>query len=140
MSSAVNGCSCRISDRDSSGLTAGVWISAQRRAGLELLEQAIAERLSRVVRRARVRIPASAGAVRSRLFAAKAVRAERTTEDGSLELQVELPDVELLGLAQSAGVQILEVQGHDMPCAPGTAYLQSTAVSSAPRTHATKSR
>jgi hypothetical protein len=29
-------------------------------------------------------------------------------------------------------VHILEVQGENMPCAPGTAYLQSTAVSGAP--------
>jgi hypothetical protein len=59
------------------------------------------------------------------------VREERSTEDGSIELRVELPDVELLVLARTPGVQILEVQGPDMPCAPGDAYLQSTAVSSA---------
>jgi hypothetical protein len=34
-------------------------------------------------------------------------------------------------LARTPGVQILEVRGPDMPCAPGDAYLQSTAVSSA---------
>ena len=51
--------------------------------------------------------------------------------DGSIELAVELPDLELLTLARTAGVQILEVQGADTPCAPGLAYLQSTAVSSA---------
>jgi hypothetical protein len=78
-----------------------------------------------------VHVPAAAGALRSRLYAAKAVREERSADDGSIELLVELPDVELLVLARTPGVQILEVRGPDMPCAPGDAYLQSTAVSSA---------
>jgi hypothetical protein len=76
-------------------------------------------------------VPAAAGALRSRLYAAQAVRAEGYADDGSLELAVELPDVELLALARTAGVQILEIQGAEMPCAPGVAYLQSTALSSA---------
>ncbi len=74
----------------------------------------------------------SAGALRSRLYAAKAVREEHSADDGSIELVVELPDVELLILARTAGVQILEAPAADMPCASGDAYLQSTAVSGAP--------
>ncbi|MGC1728875.1 MAG: hypothetical protein WA747_05795, partial [Steroidobacteraceae bacterium] len=62
---------------------------------------------------------------------AQAVRAERAAADGSIELAVELPDVELLELARTAGVQILEVQASPGACAPGTAYLQSTAAPSA---------
>ncbi|MGH8322497.1 MAG: hypothetical protein ACRETD_01650, partial [Steroidobacteraceae bacterium] len=108
-----------------------VWICAERRSGLDLLAGAIAERLLRLARVARVRAPASAGALRSRLYAAKAVREERSADDGSIELLVELPDVELLALARLPDVQILEVRGPDMPCASGDAYLQSTAVSSA---------
>jgi GTPase len=118
-------------DRDVEGRAKAVWISAQKRLGLELLTGAIAERIARFARVARLRVPASAGALRSRLYAAKAVREERSADDGSIELRVELPDVDLLVLARTPGVQILEVQGPDMPCAPGDAYLQSTAVSSA---------
>ena len=69
--------------------------------------------------------------MRSRLYAAHAVRAESAAEDGSLELAVELPDLELLVLARTAGVQILEVQAAEMPCTPGSAYLQSSAISRA---------
>jgi GTP-binding protein HflX len=126
-------------DRDANGHAAAVWICAERAVGLELLTDAVAERLTRFLRRARIRVPASAGAVRSRLYAAKVVRAERSAEDGSIELAVELPDVELLVLARTAGVQILEVEGENMPCAPGDAYLQSTAVSGGPK-YATKLR
>ncbi|HWW81175.1 MAG TPA: ribosome rescue GTPase HflX [Steroidobacteraceae bacterium] len=118
-------------DRDAEGRATAVWISAERRLGLDLLVGAIAERIARFARLARVHVPAAAGALRSRLYAAKAVREERSADDGSIELLVELPDVELLVLARTPGVQILEVQGPDMPCAPADAYLQSTAVSSA---------
>src|SRR5580692_8894975 len=118
-------------DRDPQGQATAVWISAEKRLGLELLTGAIAERIARFARLARVQVPATAGAIRSRLYAAKAVRNERNADDGSIELLVELPDVELLVLARTPGVQILEVQGPDMPCAPGDAYLQSPAVSSA---------
>jgi GTP-binding protein HflX len=119
-------------ERDAEGVIASVWISAQKRAGLDLLEKAISERLACVARRARVRIPAAAGAVRSRLYASGAVREENgVADDGSMELTVELPDVELLALARTAGVQILETQGSDVPCTPGDAYLKSSPALSA---------
>jgi GTPase len=118
-------------DRDSDGRAVAAWISAQHGLGLELLIQAVAERLARFARRARLRVPASAGALRSRLYAAQAVRGESSTPDGSIELAVELPDLELLALARTRGVQILEVEGADTPCAPAELYLQSSALSSA---------
>ena len=92
---------------------------------------AVAERLARFARRALLKVPASAGALRSRLYAARAVRAESAGSDGSIELAVELPDLELLALARTAGVQILEVQEAGAPCAPANTYLQSTAISHA---------
>jgi GTP-binding protein HflX len=115
-------------DRDADGRATAVWISAEKGRGLSLLTDAIAERLSRFTRRARLKVPPSAGALRSRLYAARAVRAETSAPDGSIELAVELPDVELLELARTAGVQILEVQAAALPCAPQGPYLQSGAV------------
>ncbi|MHB8814793.1 MAG: ribosome rescue GTPase HflX [Steroidobacteraceae bacterium] len=112
-------------ERDEAGMPSAVWISAEKRLGLDLLTSAIAERLSRFARRARVRLPANSGALRSRLYAAKSVREERTTDDGSIELTVELPDVEILALARTAGVQILEAPQPDIPCASQEAYLES---------------
>ena len=118
-------------ERDSDGRAVAVWISAASGTGLELLGAAVAELLSRTARQARVRVPPSAGALRSRLYAARAVRGEVSADDGSIELAVELPDVELLALARTAGVQILEVAGPAMPCAPVSPYLQSAVASSA---------
>jgi GTP-binding protein HflX len=118
-------------DRDATGRATAVWLSAEKRTGLEFLTTAVAERLARFARRARLKVPASAGALRSRLYAAHAVRTERAADDGTIELAVELPDVELLALARTAGVQILEVHNTEVPCVPESAYLQSGAVSSA---------
>jgi GTPase len=118
-------------ERDGEKQLAAVWISAAERSGLDLLQQAIAERLARSTRAARVRLPASAGALRSKLYARGAVRAEQVSEDGAIELAVELPDVDLLVLARTAGVQILEQQGVDIPCTPGEPYLQSAPPASA---------
>ena len=118
-------------DRNADGRVVAVWISAQHALGLDLLVSAVAERLARFARRARLRVPASAGALRSRLYAAHAVRSESSTADGSIELVVELPDLELLTLARTSGVQILEVEGPQTPCAPQELYLQSSALSSA---------
>jgi len=112
-------------ERDEAAMPSAVWISAEKRLGLDLLTSAIAERLSRFARRARVRLPPGAGALRSRLYAAKSVREERTAEDGSIELTVELPDVEILALARTAGVQILEAPQPDISCASRDAYLES---------------
>jgi len=118
-------------DRDQDGRAVAVWISAEQGLGLDLLRDAVAERLARFARRALLKVPASAGALRSRLYAARAVRAESAADDGSIELAVELPDLELLALARTAGVQILEVQGAGAPCAPANTYLQSIAISRA---------
>jgi GTP-binding protein HflX len=116
-------------ERDPEGRVVAVWISAEKRIGLELLDQAIAERISRTARRAHIRVPASAGALRSRLYAAGAVRGETACEDGSLDMTVELPDVELVTLARTPGVHVVATAGETpsaaIACAPEDAYLQS---------------
>ncbi|HTV51383.1 MAG TPA: ribosome rescue GTPase HflX [Steroidobacteraceae bacterium] len=104
---------------------AAVWISAAQRQGLDLLAQAIAERLARVARRAVLRVPPAAGALRSRLYERGAVRHESSGPEGVIELQVELPDVELLALARTPGVQIVQLQGEALPCVPAEPSLES---------------
>lgn len=118
-------------ERHADGRAASVWISAMLGQGLDLLREAVAERLARTARRARILIPASAGALRAQLYAAGAVREDHAHEDGSLELAVELSEVELLQLARKPGVKVLEVLGAPMPCVPSEPYLQSAAAPSA---------
>jgi len=112
-------------ERDAESRIAAVWISAAERHGLELLAEATAERLARAARAARVRLPPAAGALRSRLYERGAVRQEVSGEDGSIELAVELPDVELLALARHPGVHVIETQQPRSPCTAAEPYLQS---------------
>jgi GTP-binding protein HflX len=120
-------------DRDADGRVTAVWISAAQNTGLPALEQAITERLSRATRRARLWIPASGGALRSRLYAAHVVREEQPSEDGSIELTVELPMLELLSLARTSGVRILEVADDELACVPAEGFLQSAPFSGVTR-------
>jgi GTPase len=120
-------------DRDADGRALAVWISAEKRLGLQGLQQAITERLARATQRARLWIPANAGALRSRLYAAQVVRGEEATDEGAMILTVELPMLELLALARTSGVRILEVADTEVACLPAGGFLQSAPFSGAPR-------
>ena len=112
-------------ERDESGRASHVWVSAARQQGLDLLLEAVAERLSRVARRATLRLPVAAGELRARLYAAGLVLAERIAEDGAFEIETELSDFELLKWAREPGVEILAL-ADGSACTPAGAYLQSS--------------
>jgi GTP-binding protein HflX len=97
-------------ERGADGQPSAVWICAATGVGLELLREAIAERLDLNVRRLWMHLPAAAGAMRARLYAASVVRDERALEDGAIELLVELPAAQLAVWAAQPGVQLLEAQ------------------------------
>jgi GTPase len=104
-------------DRDSEGRATAVWIAAAQASGLDLLRDAIAERLQLRVQRLWMHLPAASGAWRARLYAAGVVRDERSLEDGAVELLVDLPAAELSTWASLPGVQLLEPQ--PLPSAVG---------------------
>ena len=112
-------------DRDEAGRVSHVWLSAARSQGLNLLREAVSERLSRVARRATLRLAVYSGEVRARLYAANLVLAERITEDGAFEIDTELAEVELLKWAREPGVEVLALDG-GATCTPASGYLQST--------------
>src|SRR5690606_2428351 len=97
-------------DRDEDGGIQAVWISAAGGQGLDLLGQAIAERLERTVRQVRVQLPLAAGAARARLYAAGVVQAEHHNE-AALELDVELPEDELERLVAESGAKLVTPDG-----------------------------
>ncbi len=99
-------------DRDADGVITRVWVSAAADQGLELLARAVTERLDQRVRRATVRLPPSAGALRARLYAGGAVRAESSLDDGGLELTVELPDLELQRLRSNPEIIVAACEAH----------------------------
>jgi GTP-binding protein HflX len=115
-------------DRDVAGRTAAVWISAVAGTGLELLREAIAERLDLQVQRLWLHLPSDSGALRAKLYADGVVRDERTLEDGALEMLVELPAAARSAWALVPGVRLLEAQPRPAaaPCAGEKPYLEST--------------
>jgi GTP-binding protein HflX len=112
-------------ERDEAGEAVQVWISAARGEGLELLAQAVAERLNLQAQRAWLRIPPAAGALRARLLAGSAVREERTEDNGVLRLLVELPPAQMAALARNPEVS-LSLLSPGLPCAGSVPYLKST--------------
>lgn len=117
-------------DRDEHGHVSHVWLSAAREQGLDLLRDAVAERLARTAQRATLRLAVSAGEVRARMYASDLVKAERITEDGAFEIDTELSAVELLKWSREPGVEVLSQEGDSTSAAPGCTtpggYLQST--------------
>ncbi len=100
-------------ERDEQGRIRRVWLSAATGAGLELLQQALAEAV--VQRqdgetpfqgplRQRLRLPPSAGRLRARLFKLGAVRAEHLERDGDWVMDVEIPTATLESLRSEAGL------------------------------------
>jgi GTP-binding protein HflX len=112
-------------ERDEDGRVSHVWLSAALAQGLDLLGEAVAERLARVALRATLRVAVHAGEVRARLYSANLVRAERIGEDGSFEIDTELAEVELLKWAREPGVEVLALDGGST-CPAAGGYLQST--------------
>jgi GTP-binding protein HflX len=114
-------------ERDAAGRAAAVWIGAAAGTGLDLLRDAISERLELQVRRLWLHLPPEAGALRARLYASGVVRDERSLEDGASELLVDLPAAELITWAALPGVRLLEAQ--PLPglaaCAALEPYLES---------------
>ncbi len=114
-------------ERGADGQPSAVWICAATGVGLDLLREAIAERLDLNVRRLWMHLPVAAGALRARLYAASVVRDERALDDGAIELLVELPAAELAAWAAQPGVRLLEAQPRPASAASGLKepYLES---------------
>jgi GTP-binding protein HflX len=107
-------------ERNADGLATQVWIGAASGLGLELLITAIAERLVLDVHRSWVTFTAGSGAARARLYAAGAVRAEQTQDDGTFGLLVDLPAGELERL-QREGARVTVAGPGTTELVPGTA-------------------
>ena len=104
------------------GLIDRVWLSAHSGAGLELLLQALHQRLGADLCRCRLRIPPHAGRARARLFEAGAVMSQRALDDGVLEVEVSLRRQDLERICRDDG---LDVPAECAPCADAGRFLQS---------------
>ncbi|MEW6983557.1 ribosome rescue GTPase HflX [Colwelliaceae bacterium 6471] len=78
-------------DRDEHGMPVRVWLSAQAGIGIELLFQALAERLGKQLVRHSLKIPPSAGKFRGELYQLNCIADESYDEDGNCLLEVKMP-------------------------------------------------
>ncbi len=77
-------------DRDESGVPIRVWVSALTGEGLDLLSEAMAERVNTDMIHRLLALPATAGKLHARLFEAGAVNQDETQETGGWLMDVTL--------------------------------------------------
>lgn len=105
-------------DRDADGTIRRVWLSALNGEGMELLREAVAERLhqlrgdqgarGRVIRqRQRIYLAPQAGRLRAQLFEQGVIRGEEGSEHGGWWVDVEMWSDELDVLAEQEGCQLV---------------------------------
>ena len=104
------------------GVVDRVWLSAHSGAGIDLLLDALHQRLGADLCRCRLLIPPRAGRARARLHAAGAIVSQRQLDEGVLELEVSLRRQELERICRDDGI---EVPATCAPCAGEGRFLQS---------------
>lgn len=82
-------------DRDENGVPVCVWVSALTGEGIDLLMQALAERLAGDMVHKYLTLDYSQGRLRSQFYAMGVVRSESTDENGQIVLEIRLPGSEL---------------------------------------------
>jgi GTP-binding protein HflX len=98
-------------DRGAHGEPVAVWLSAKRGDGIDLLLEAITERLTVDSPPTRVRLSPAAGKTRSWLYEQGVVLNEQASADGGMELTVRLNPQSLARLAAQPGVLLPGSQG-----------------------------
>jgi len=107
-------------ERGAHGEPVAVWLSAARGDGIDLLYEAITERLAVDSPPTRVRLSPSAGKTRSWLYQQGVVLDEQASADGGMELTVRLNPQSLARLASQPGVLLPGSQGvHRISPSPG---------------------
>ena len=81
-----------------------IWLSASTGEGVDTLEQRLARHFTEAMFNGWLELPASAGRLRSRLFAERAVESEQTGDGGALLLRLRLPERRLRSLLREAGL------------------------------------
>ncbi|MBW8191029.1 GTPase HflX [Neiella marina] len=78
-------------DRDENGVPWRVWVSAQQDLGIDLLFDALQERLGKTMVEYTLRIPPAQGKLRGMLYQRHVVQEEHYTEQGESELSIRMP-------------------------------------------------
>lgn len=92
-------------ERDAQGRPESVWLSARDGQGLELLEQALSERLAEDVLDFDMLLSPQQGRLRASLHELGAVRQEHYEESGQIKLEIRLPRRDFMQLMARLGEQ-----------------------------------
>jgi GTP-binding protein HflX len=93
-------------DRNAEGLPVAVWLSALNNQGLDLLLQAVAERLPGQFVHQILCLRPDHGALRASLYSHKAVLNEQVDETGRIKLEVKLPEIDFLRMLKGSGLKL----------------------------------
>lgn len=96
-------------DRDEHGVPLAVWLSAKSGEGIALLWEAMTELLANRVFHKRIRLAVSDGGLRARFYEQHAVLAEQYDVDGSCELEVKMPEDDLLKMLAAENLSIAQL-------------------------------
>lgn len=104
-------------DRDRDGMPTVVWLSSQDNTGLDLLQQALVERISESQFIGKIELQSNEGQLRSRLYQLGYVQDEAVDEHGVMLLSVSMPRSQLRKLCGEARVydRIVDESGFDRP-------------------------
>ncbi|MGJ8693239.1 MAG: ribosome rescue GTPase HflX [Thalassotalea sp.] len=81
-------------DRDDTGMPIRVWLSARANIGIELLFEALAERMGREIVQHRLKIPPNAGKLRGAFYQLNCITDESFDDEGNCLLTIKLPERE----------------------------------------------
>jgi len=112
-------------ERDGEGRPRGVFVSAVAGQGMDLLLEALHERLGGELIRGRLALLPAEGRVRARLYELAAVEGEQELEQGGWLLELALPRLKFTRLCHREGVDPQRLR--PLPCAASDSFLQSEA-------------
>ena len=92
-------------DRDKNGTIYRVWVSAQNGKGIELLCQALSEKLSGMMKRAKIQLDVNHAHIRSEIYNVGYIHKEKVNEYGQWVLEINVTNHYLSKLLNKQGVK-----------------------------------
>ena len=96
-------------ERDGDGMPVAVWLSALSGQGLDLLLQAVIQRLPGKLVHKHLQLQPDQGAFRAALYSHKAVVAEQVSDQGCLNLEIKLAESDFLRLLKTSGLKLQDL-------------------------------
>ena len=96
-------------ERDGDGMPVAVWLSALSGQGLDLLLQAVIQRLPGKLVHKHLQLQPDQGALRAARYSHKAVVAEQVSDQGCLNLEIKLAESDFLRLLKTSGLKLQDL-------------------------------